>query len=165
MQMDARLSRMLHVLLHMGSSDRPLTSQDAAKMLRTNAVVVRRTMAGLRDAGYVTSVKGHGGGWSLARPLNEITILDVYTGLGEPRLFLIGPASEAPDCLVEQEVNASLATTFEDARKLLLARLAAVTLADIADGVKARLEPPGDRNQPGRKRRSATRPVDLSPEK
>lgn len=147
MQMDARLSRMLHVLVHMGAGDRPLTSQDAAKMLGTNAVVVRRTMAGLRDAGYVTSVKGHGGGWSLARPLDEITILDVYTGLGEPRLFLIGPASEAPDCLVEQEVNASLEATFQDARKLLLARLGAVTLADIAAGLEARLESQGKRNQ------------------
>lgn len=138
MQMDARLSRMLHVLIHMGAGDGPLTSEDAAKMLGTNAVVVRRTMAGLRDAGYVTSVKGHGGGWSLAKPLDEITMLDVYRSLGEPRLFLIGPASETPDCLVEQEVNASLASTFEDARNLLLARLGAVTLAHIARGLEAR---------------------------
>lgn len=143
MQMDARLSRMLHVLIHMEGGEGPLTSDDAAKMLGTNAVVVRRTMAGLRDAGYVTSVKGHGGGWSLARPLEEITILDIYKGLGEPRLFLIGPASEAPDCLVEQEVNGSLASAFAESRNLLLARLGTVTLADIARGLETRMAAAG----------------------
>jgi DNA-binding IscR family transcriptional regulator len=150
MQMDARLSRMLHVLIHMDGSDRPLTSGGAATMLRTNAVVVRRTMAGLRDAGYVTSVKGHGGGWSLAKPLGEITMADIYRALGEPRLFLIGPASEAPDCLVEQEVNSSLASAFDEARNLLLARLGTVTLADIAEGLAMRLAPSGPEKGKGR---------------
>jgi DNA-binding IscR family transcriptional regulator len=131
---------MLHVLIHMGGSDRPLTSGEAAAMLRTNPVVVRRTMAGLRDSGHVTSVKGHGGGWRLARPLDEITMLDVYRGLGEPRLFLIGPAGENPDCLVEQEVNASLASAFDEARDLLLARLGTVTLDQIARGMDERLQ-------------------------
>ena len=56
--MDARLSRMLHLLIHMGRMEGPLTSDDAAMMLGTNPVVVRRTMAGLRDAGYVRSMKG-----------------------------------------------------------------------------------------------------------
>src|SRR3546814_1535501 len=69
MRQDSRLSRMLHVLLHMAQHDRPATSEAIAKMLRTNPVVVRRTMAGLREAGYVRSVKGHGGGWSIARDL------------------------------------------------------------------------------------------------
>jgi DNA-binding IscR family transcriptional regulator len=108
-------------------------------MLRTNAVVVRRTMAGLRDSGYVTSEKGHGGGWTLARPLDRISIADIYQALGEPRLFLIGPADEAPDCLVEQAVNGALASAFDDARKLLMARMEKVTLAAIASSFQARL--------------------------
>ena len=138
MQTDARLSRMLHLLIHMGGSERPLTSKDAAAMLQTNAVVVRRMMAGLREAGHVTSVKGHGGGWRLARPLAEITMLDIYRALGEPRLFLIGPAKEQPECLVEQEVNASLESAFGEARALLLARLEDVSLAQIAEGFEKR---------------------------
>jgi Rrf2 family protein len=139
MQMDARLSKMLHVLIHMDRSEGPLTSQMAAAMLRTNAVVVRRTMAGLRDAGYVTSVKGHGGGWSLARPLDRITMLDIYRALGEPRLFLLGTSPQTPDCLVEQEVNASLEAAFADARDRLLSSLGQVSLAEIARGFDARL--------------------------
>jgi DNA-binding IscR family transcriptional regulator len=35
-------------------------------------------MAGLREAGYVQSPKGHHGGWQLARDLAQVTLLDVH---------------------------------------------------------------------------------------
>ncbi len=130
--MDARLSRMLHLLIHMGRMDKPLTSDAAAIMLGTNPVVIRRTMAGLRDAGYVRSVKGHGGGWSLTAKLDDITMLDVHRALGENRIFALGPADPNPMCLVEQAVNGSLARAMHEAETLLLRRLSDVTLADIA---------------------------------
>lgn len=130
--MDARLSRMLHLLIHMGRMQGPLTSETAATMLRTNPVVIRRTMAGLRDAGYVRSVKGHGGGWSLTSKLDQITMLDVHRALGENRIFALGPADSKSDCLVEQAVNGSLENALQEAEALLLKRLADVTLADIA---------------------------------
>ena len=85
-----RLSRMLHVLLHMAEQDAPLTSETIGKMLNTNPVVVRRMMSGLRERGYVQSEKGHGGGWVLTRPLSELTLLDVYQALGEPPIFALG---------------------------------------------------------------------------
>ncbi|MGO8470311.1 hypothetical protein AB9F45_39265, partial [Rhizobium leguminosarum] len=37
---------------------------------------------------------GHGGGWTLVRPLSDITLLDVYNAIGEPHLFAIGPADD-----------------------------------------------------------------------
>ena len=130
--LDARLSRMLHLLIHMGRMDGPLTSDAAAAMLGTNPVVVRRTMAGLRDAGYVRSVKGHGGGWSLTGRLGDITMLDVHRALGENRIFALGPADPKASCLVEQAVNCSLEEALREAEQLLLRRLADVSLADIA---------------------------------
>ena len=130
--MDARLSRMLHLLIHMGRQQGPLTSEAAAAMLNTNPVVVRRTLAGLRDAGYVRSVKGHGGGWTLTRDLADITMLDVHRALGENRIFALGPADPSPVCLVEQAVNGSLRGALDEAETLLLRRLGEVSLADIA---------------------------------
>ena len=147
--MDARLSRMLHLLIHMGRMDGPLTSDAAAVMLGTNPVVIRRTMAGLRDAGYVRSVKGHGGGWSLTCKLHEITMLDVHRALGENRIFALGPADPDPECLVEQAVNGSLENAMQEAETLLLRRLADVSLADIAADFDARFAQlrPDDRTQ------------------
>lgn len=105
MPRDNRLSRMLHVLIHMDRHVERATSEAIAKMLGTNPVVVRRMMAGLRDQGYVRSEKGHGGGWELVCDLDAITLLDVYRAIGEPPLFSIGPHAEQSDCLVEKAVD------------------------------------------------------------
>lgn len=139
MRHDSRLSRMLHVLIHMDRHQGAATSETIAAMLNANPVVIRRTMAGLREKGYVRSEKGHGGGWTLGRPLEEITLLDVYEAVGEPPVFAIGPACDSPECLVEQAVDAALADAFAEAEKLLLRRLGHVTLADIARDFDTRL--------------------------
>ena len=139
MPRDSRLSRILHVLIHMDRHVKRATSETISKMLGTNPVVVRRMMAGLRDKGYVRSEKGHGGGWELTRRLDAITLLDVYRAIGEPALFSIGPHADHPDCLVEQAVDARMATTLGEAEALLAARFGAITIADLADDYERRL--------------------------
>jgi DNA-binding IscR family transcriptional regulator len=108
-----------------------MTSEDLAACLQTNAAVVRRTMAGLRDAGIVTSGKGHGGGWTLAGDLTIVTLRDVYAALGEPMLFQIEAQSESPGCLVEAAINRVLTDALRDAEAVFLDRLANVALADL----------------------------------
>ncbi|MFC4625015.1 Rrf2 family transcriptional regulator [Daeguia caeni] len=133
MRTDSRLSRMLHVLLHMARHDAPLTSEQIAKMLDTNSVLVRRTMGGLRRAGYVRSEKGHGGGWSLARNLTEITLLDIHNAIGRPKIFAIGNMGNNPHCAVERVVNAAIDDALQSAEDLLLKRLGSVRLSDLAN--------------------------------
>ena len=139
MRQDSRLSRLLHVLLHMEERDAPLTSEAISRMIDSNPALVRRIMSGLRQKGYVTSEKGHGGGWTLGRPLSEITLRDVYEALDEPEIFAFGLSNEAPQCLVEQAVNAELDRTFAEAEALLLRRLGEVTLAALAKDFRKRL--------------------------
>ncbi|GGY88540.1 Rrf2 family transcriptional regulator [Pseudoduganella plicata] len=123
---------MLHVLIHMDAHAGRATSDAIAHMLSTNPVVVRRTMAGLRDAGYVQSEKGHGGGWVLARPLSEISLLDIHRALGSPSVFAIGISSDHAGCLIERAVNVELGGALRQAEELLLERFGSVTLADLA---------------------------------
>lgn len=140
MRNDTRLSRMLHVLIHMARHEQPATSETLAQMLGTNPVVVRRTMGLLRKQGYVQSEKGHRGGWTLARPLEQITLLDIHEALGASTLFAIGLATDHPQCLVEQAVNAALTDAFDAAQALLLERLGSVTLAQLADDFERRYQ-------------------------
>src|SRR6218665_1339387 len=126
MNRDSRLSSVLHVLLHMAEMDGPATSAQLAQAMQTNPVVLRRLMAGLRHAGFVASEKGHGGGWSLACNLANITLRDIHEALGSPTRLAIGHRSDNPGCLVEQAVNAALGDAFTDAEALLLARLGEV---------------------------------------
>jgi Rrf2 family protein len=137
MKRDSRLSRTLHALLHMADAGRALTSEELAEMLATNAVVVRRTMAGLRDGKLVRSTKGHGGGWELARALDKIRIVDIYAALDEPTVFAMASNVESPGCLVEQSVQRAMGAAFADAEAVLMARFGKVTLADIAKDVHA----------------------------
>ena len=128
MNRDTRLSDVLHVLLHLDQVNEPVTSEILARNMGTNPAVFRRTMAGLRNGGYVHSGKGHGGGWTLARPLGRISLLDVYTALGRPTLFAIGSRSDHPDCLIERSVNNALADTMAQAEALFVERFGAITL-------------------------------------
>jgi DNA-binding IscR family transcriptional regulator len=129
---DRRLSGVLHVLLHMAESQRPATSEALAKIMQTNPVVVRRILAGLRERGYVRSGKGPGGGWTITRDLAAVTLRDIYEAVGSPPLFAIGNRRDAPDCAVEQAVNAALDASLQSAEALLLAAFAAVTLESLS---------------------------------
>jgi len=139
MKRDSRLSSVLHALLHMASHGRPMTSEALAACMSTNPVVVRRTMAGLREAGFVRSDNGHGGGWSITCDLNAVTLRDIHQALGEPTIFAIGHRSGSPECLVEQSVNAALDGAFDAAEKLLMQSFAGATLAALAEDFSRRL--------------------------
>ena len=134
---------MLHVLLHMARHDGPMTSDAIAAMLGTNAVVVRRTMAGIRDAGYVRSEKGHRGGWEIACDLANVSLFDIHRAVGGPRIFAIGNDRFDPACAVEQAVNAAIDEALGQAEALLVARLKSVSLAELAQAFDARCGSPG----------------------
>lgn len=133
------MSGVLHVLLHMAGTERPTTSEQLAKAMQTNPVVIRRIMAGLRSRGFVRSAKGHRGGWTLACDLSDVTLRDIYDALGAPTLLAMGNRTDAPGCLVEEAVNAALAETFAQAEALILQRFGEVKLQALNDDFHARL--------------------------
>lgn len=138
MRRDSRLSGVLHLLLHMAERPGPSTSEALARAMDTNPVVIRRIMGGLRERGYVHSDKGHGGGWTIACDLGALTLRDIHDALGRPALLAIGNRAEAPDCLVEQAVNAALGATLEEAEALLLRRFGEISLAALGADLQAR---------------------------
>jgi DNA-binding IscR family transcriptional regulator len=104
------------------------TSEHIATMLNTNPVVVRRTMGCLREQGYVTSVKGHGGGWRLNVALKDITLLDIHNALGESSVFTIGLSDEYTECPIEKAVNREIGDALKASEDFLLTRFGEVTL-------------------------------------
>ncbi len=140
MKSSSRLSDVLHVLLHLAHTDAPVTSEVLAAAMGTNPVVLRRLMAGLREAGFITSEKGHGGGWLIAAPLDSVTLHDVHMALGAPALVSLGFREDRPECLVAQVVNESLRSAMEQAEASLLARLDGITLAELSKGFNRRLK-------------------------
>jgi DNA-binding IscR family transcriptional regulator len=135
MRYDARLSRMLHVLIHMSKRGGRTTSDTIALMLNTNPVVVRRTMGSLKQAGLVSSDGGAGGGWSLQRDISSITILDVHEALGSPQAIAIAATVDHPVCPVEHAVVGELGALFAATEAFMLERMRGITLAAIADQI------------------------------
>lgn len=131
MKRDSKLSDVLHVLLHLADYAVPVKSETLAKILKTNPVVVRRILAGLRKQGFVSSEKGHGGGWQLSCDFYNVTLHDIYVALDSPPLFAMGNRNESPDCLVEKAVNKAMNGAFHDAEILLLEGLKKVPLAEL----------------------------------
>lgn len=124
--------------MHLAEREIPITSEALAKANQTHPVVIRQTLAGLRDKGYVRSEKGHGGGWTLACDMAAVTLRDIHTALGSPSLLAISDPAQASGCLVEQAVNASLHQAFQAAESLLLAQLGKVSLAMLSADIHAR---------------------------
>jgi Rrf2 family protein len=134
-----RFSVALHVLAHLVDAREPQTSEQLAACVGTNPVVVRRTLAGLREAGLVTSSRGTGGGWLLARPAADVTLRDVYAALGERLLLAVnvaGPGAPGGACRIQRAVSGTLDEFLDDAEALLAARLGQITLASLAARVR-----------------------------
>ena len=133
MKRSSRLSLALHALVHLHKqSDTPMTSATLAQCLMTNAVVVRRVLGELREAGLVTSAKGHDGGWRLLRRADEISLHAVYAAMGES--LLIRTESDPGDvqCGIVRSVNTVMGEFIADAEALLAERLQRISLDDIA---------------------------------
>jgi Rrf2 family protein len=136
MKRTTRLSVALHVLVHLAErSAGPRTSGELARCVGTNAVVIRRTLAGLRERGLVRSVAGPGGGWSLDREPPEISLAEVSAALGERLLFAIDLGSPA-GCPVQGAVAGVMEGVLRDAEELLRERLARISLAELAGQVR-----------------------------
>ena len=131
MKRNSRLSLALHTLSHMaGAPDQLRTSSDIAEHAGTNPVVVRRVLGKLRQAGLLTSEKGHAGGWRLARKPQDITLADVYLALDE-RMVATSDPSDPPSCSIEHELHKRVSGVLEEIEESLVKRLGETSISEV----------------------------------
>lgn len=131
MKRNSRLSLALHTLSHMaGDPDRMRTSAGIADHAGTNPVVVRRVLGKLREAGLLTSEKGHAGGWRLARKPQDISLADVYLALDE-RLVASDEINDAPACSVEHALHKRVSGVLEEIEKSLVQKLGETSISEV----------------------------------
>ena len=95
MPRDLRLSRMLHVLIHLDRHVERATSDQIAGMISTNPVVVRRMMAGLREKEILISEKGHRGGLATGPPFKRDIAAGCLRGDRQPAALQHRPRRRA----------------------------------------------------------------------
>ena len=134
---NTRLTVAIHVLCLLAheAGKPPVTSDYIAGSVNTNPVVIRRLLASLRKAGIVASQGGSAGGWSLLRPAEQISLLDVY------RLVDAGPAlalyQKQPNfrCPIGKWIQSSIESHYQRAQLGLERELDKVTIAEVLDSV------------------------------
>ncbi|TMV50901.1 transcriptional regulator [Paenibacillus mesophilus] len=105
------------------------TSEYIAGSVNTNPVVVRRITGMLSKAGLVRTSPGVAGA-TLARPIGEITLYDVYRAVRDDEadpLFAVHDKPN-PDCTVGKNIQYALEKSFNQAQTAMENELAGVTL-------------------------------------
>ena len=134
MQISSRFTIAIHMLACMEAfkGEYKVTSEFLASSINVNPVIIRRILSQLRDAGIVEVRRGTGG-VAPAKPLQEITLLDVYRAVDcveEKALFHF---HENPNmsCPVGRNIHNILDDKLLRAQEAMEWELQAVTLADL----------------------------------
>lgn len=82
MALNNRFVTTVHALVLLAAEPEKLhRSEDVAKVLKTNPVVVRRIFLRLQAAGLIASHKGPSGGTTLAQKAKQITLRDIHRAI------------------------------------------------------------------------------------
>ena len=139
MQISSRLTVAVHVLLciEVFKDQRKVTSDFLASSVNVNPVVIRRILQQLKKAGIVRVTRGSGGA-DTARPLKEITLLDLYHAVecvdGEGLFHF----QEDPNslCPVGRNIHAVLDGRLEEVQAAMEREMNSVTMQDIFNDTK-----------------------------
>lgn len=120
------------------SGGRPLTSERMASVYGTSPVVLRRVLSKLQVAGLVRTQRGINGGSVLARPASAINLRQVYEVIREDKPVL---PEYSPTCsgAVAPVLGNYLGELFAEAEEALMAKLEAVTVAEMDSTVRRRI--------------------------
>src|ERR1700729_689002 len=112
MAANSRLTVAVHALAWMALARRQgrevLTSDQVAASVNTNPVIIRRCLGDLRRAGLVRVRHGTGAGWSLARPSEDITLLEVHDAVGPEPPFGLHHTEPNLECPVGKGIRPAL---------------------------------------------------------
>jgi len=137
-----RFSVATHILslLELTKNEDAPTSEWMAGSVGVNAVIVRNITGQLKRAGLVDSRQGVAGA-RLAKPLTDVTLLDVYRAVEmEDELFAIHE-NPNPDCPVGANIQATLESVFREAQHALEDRLGQTRLDQVVTDLTARANP------------------------
>ena len=109
----------------------PLKLDEIAAATDAPRSVLEQVMPTLRSAGIVRSVRGPGGGYTLNRPPDEIT-LERVVRLFQGQLAPIGYATRSHPDRAPELVSGTLRPVWEEVRDATIAILARTTFADLA---------------------------------
>ncbi len=139
--MDTRFSSAIHILILIAESEKPLTSEDIAGSVGTNASYIRKIIGLLKKKDIIESHRGVSG-FSLKQSSEDLTLLHIYQAVNEterPSLFDLHQ-NPNDECIVGRHIKPVLTGMFAEMEDAFSCALANKTLADCTAKIRERLE-------------------------
>jgi Rrf2 family cysteine metabolism transcriptional repressor len=148
MKLSTRAEYGIRVLVALAHADgeRPTSLAGIAKTDKLPHAYIEQLVGALRRAGLVTATRGHSGGYRLARPAEQISMVDAVRALDGPILEMpcAGP-NDLESC--DRPQDCSVHEVFERLHSSISGMLGATTLADVAAGSGGPPYPPAVRRR------------------
>ena len=134
MQISSRFTIAVHIFMciHIFEKDHKITSDFLADSIQVNPVVIRRLLSQLKAAGLVRVQRGSGGA-PMAKPLDQITFLDIYRAVDcveEGALFHFHE-NPNPNCPVGRNVHRVLDGRLKQIQDAMEREMAGITLESV----------------------------------
>ncbi len=134
MQISSRFTLAVHIFACIDTfkDDYKVTSDFLAGSTNVNPVIIRKILGQLKAAGLVEVARGSGGA-SIAKPLDEISFLDIYHAVecvekGELFHFHENPSA---DCPVGRNIHGVLDDKLIRVQKAMEDELSSITMEDV----------------------------------
>ena len=139
MQISSRFTLAVHILVCIDTfkDNYKITSDFLASSTNVNPVIIRKILGQLKVAGIVEVARGSGGA-SIAKPLNEISFLDIYHAvdcIDSKGLFHF---HENPNvkCPVGKNIHLILDNKLDRIQSAMEKELASITFEDIKKDIE-----------------------------
>ena len=139
--MDTRFSSAIHALILIAGADTPMTSEEIAVSVGTNASYIRRITGLLKKQGIIDSRQGISG-YRLRISPEKLTLLRIYQAIAETEQVHVFDLHQNPndECIVGRHIQPMLSDVFRNIEKKAEQELKNTTLADCMQKMRTEIE-------------------------
>ena len=139
--MDTKFSSAIHMLIMIAGADRPMSSEQIAESVGTNASYIRKLAGLLKKQGILESRQGISGFTLLIEP-EQLSLLKVYQAVAETDRVHVFDLHQNPNdaCIVGRHIRPVLSEVFREIEEKAELELNNTTLADCMGKMKIEID-------------------------
>ncbi len=137
MATNTQFSIAVHLMLALGlNCGKEVTSAQMAMSVNTSPSFIRRILAKLSKANLVTATTGKSGFSSLAKPADEISLLEIYKAVDAPKTFAIHDYPAQNYCEISCNIESVMQKVLDKAQNSFETTLGETSLAEIIADIR-----------------------------
>ena len=139
MQISSRFTIAVHIFACIDTfeKDQKITSDFLSASINVNPVIIRKILSSLKKSGLINVLRGPGG-TTIAKPLDQITLLDIFQSvecLEDGKLFHFHENPNA-NCPVGKNIHSILDDKLLRVQRAMENELASITLEDVINDTR-----------------------------